>query len=68
MNIKSQRELQLLTEVERNARITQWSLSENLGVALGLTNLYLKRLAGQRYIAKSAGQGRRLGYRLTPRA
>ena len=67
MNVESQRELQLLTEVDRDARVTQRALAKNLGVALGLTNLYLKRLAGQRYIATSFGEGRRVGYRLTPR-
>lgn len=67
MNIEAQRELHLLTELDKDARVTQRSLAKNLGVALGLTNLYLKRLAGQRYIATSAVHGRCVGYRLTPR-
>ncbi|NJN36701.1 MAG: winged helix-turn-helix domain-containing protein [Nitrospiraceae bacterium] len=45
MNLQGQRDLLLLTEVERDGAVTQRSLATKLGVALGLTNLYLKRLA-----------------------
>jgi DNA-binding transcriptional regulator LsrR (DeoR family) len=50
MDIQSQRDLQLLNDVEQNAAVTQRSLARKLGVALGLTNLYLKRLARKGYI------------------
>ncbi len=50
MNLQGQRELRLLTELERDGTITQRSLATKLGVALGLTNLYLKRLARKGYI------------------
>ncbi|MEE9519937.1 MAG: winged helix-turn-helix transcriptional regulator, partial [bacterium] len=38
------RTLQLLTEIESEVKVTQRSLSKKLGIALGLTNAYLKRL------------------------
>src|SRR5438132_12965994 len=67
MDIQSQRDLQLLNEVERNAAVTQRSLSKNLGVALGLTNLYLKRLALKGYIKITTIPRNRIKYLLTPR-
>lgn len=63
---EGQRDLVLLSEVERNAAVTQRSLSSKLGVALGLTNLYLKRLARKGYIKITASPGNRIRYRLTP--
>ena len=50
MDIQSQRDLQLLNEVEQNAAVTQRSLARKLDVALGLTNLYIKRLARKGFI------------------
>lgn len=66
MNREGQRDLVLLSEVERNAAVTQRSLSSKLGVALGLTNLYLKRLARKGYIRIRASPGNRIQYLLTP--
>ncbi len=43
MILQGQRDLLLLAEVERDGAVTQRSLSTKLGVALGLTSLYLKR-------------------------
>ena len=48
MNLQGQRDLVLLTELERDGAVTQRTLATKLGVALGLTNLYLKRLARDR--------------------
>lgn len=56
----------LLSEVERDASVTQRSLSSKLGVALGLTNLYLKRLARKGYIKITTIPGNRIQYLLTP--
>ena len=67
MNIQAQRDLQLLNELERNAIVTQRSLARNLGVALGLTNLYLKRLARKGYIKITTIPRHRIKYLLTPR-
>src|SRR4051812_18247825 len=44
MDIEAHRDLKLLEAVEQDSRITQRSLSTKLGIALGLTNVYLKRL------------------------
>jgi Mn-dependent DtxR family transcriptional regulator len=50
MDMQAQWDLQLLNAVEQDAEITQRSLADKLGVVLGLTNLYLKRLARKGYI------------------
>src|SRR5437660_10716732 len=67
MDIQSQRDLQLLNEVERSAAVTQRSLARKLDVALGLTNLYLKRLARKGYIKITTIPRNRIKYLLTPR-
>ena len=67
MDIQAQRDLRLLNEVERNAAVTQRSLAHKLGVALGLTNLYLKRLARKGYIKITTIPRHRIKYLLTPR-
>jgi DNA-binding Lrp family transcriptional regulator len=67
MDLQGQRDLQLLNEVERDAGITQRSLATKLGVALGLTNLYLKRLARKGYIKITTIPSHRIKYLLTSR-
>lgn len=67
MDLQGQRDLQLLNEVERDAEITQRSLADKLGVALGLTNLYLKRLARKGYIKITTIPSHRIKYLLTPK-
>lgn len=67
VDIQGQRDLKLLTEVERNPCATQRSLAKNLGVALGLTNLYIKRLARKGYIKVTTIPSHRIKYLLTPR-
>ncbi|MDH5739319.1 MAG: winged helix-turn-helix domain-containing protein [Nitrospira sp.] len=66
MNLQGQRDLLLLTEVERDGAVTQRSLATKLGVALGLTNLYLKRLARKGYIKITTIPSQRVRYLLTP--
>lgn len=67
MNLQGQRDLLLLTAVERDGAVTQRSLATKLGVALGLTNLYLKRLARKGYIKVTTIPSHRVRYLLTPR-
>ena len=50
MDLQGQRDLLLLSELNRDGGATQRTLATKLGVALGLTNLYLKRLARKGYI------------------
>lgn len=64
--MQGQRDLLLLSEVEHDAGVTQRSLSLKLGVALGLTNLYLKRLARKGYIKITTIPRNRIQYLLTP--
>ncbi len=66
MNLQGQRDLLLLTELERDGAVTQRSLATKLGVALGLTNLYLKRLARKGYIKITTIPSHRIRYLLTP--
>jgi hypothetical protein len=67
MDIEAQRQLQLLEAVEEDSRVTQRGLSTRLGIALGLTNIYLKRLARKGYIKCVNVQSNRLTYLITPR-
>ena len=66
MNLQGQRDLFLLTELERDGSVTQRSLATKLGVALGLTNLYLKRLARKGYIKITTIPPYRVRYLVTP--
>lgn len=45
MERSHERDLQILTAIGEGTPLTQRALAERLGIALGLTNLYLKRLA-----------------------
>jgi len=67
MDVESRRDLQLLEALEQESRITQRSLSGRLGIALGLTNLYLKRLIRKGYIKCATVSPNRLVYSLTPK-
>ena len=66
MRVQGQRDLLLLSELERNASVSQRSLATKLGVALGLTNLYIKRLARKGYIKITTIPPHRIKYLLTP--
>jgi DNA-binding MarR family transcriptional regulator len=66
MNLQGQRDLLLLTELERDGTVTQRSLAVKLGVALGLTNLYVKRLARKGYIKITTIPSHRVRYLITP--
>jgi DNA-binding Lrp family transcriptional regulator len=67
MDIEAHRDLQLLEAVEQNARVTQRTLATKLGIALGLTNIYLKRLVRKGYIKCVNVQSNRITYLITPR-
>lgn len=66
MDQTSQRDLKILTEIAERQNITQRGLSRSLGIALGLTNLYLKRLVRKGYIKITTIPPNRLKYLLTP--
>jgi DNA-binding Lrp family transcriptional regulator len=67
MDIEAHRDLKLLEAVEQDSRITQRSLATKLGIALGLTNIYLKRLVRKGYIKCVNVQSNRITYLITPR-
>ena len=67
MDIEAHRDLKLLEAVEENSRVTQRSLATKLGIALGLTNVYLKRLVRKGYIKCVNVQSNRITYLITPR-
>ncbi len=56
----------ILDEVSKNGEVTQRGLSRRLGVALGLTNLYIKRLGKKGLIKVVNLKANRLRYELTP--
>jgi DNA-binding MarR family transcriptional regulator len=72
MERHAERDLEILTAIEEGRPLTQRDLAQRLGVALGLTNLYLKRLATKGYIKiaefpRKPAARKRLRYLLTPR-
>lgn len=66
MDLQGQRDLFLLSELDRDGGATQRTLAIKLDVALGLTNLYLKRLARKGYIKITTIPRNRIRYLLTP--
>jgi DNA-binding MarR family transcriptional regulator len=72
MERQTERDLEILTAIGEGTPLTQRVLAERLGVALGLTNLYLKRLAGKGFIKirefpSKPHARKRLRYVLTPK-
>src|SRR5436853_4537686 len=70
MEKSRERDLEILTAIGEGEPLTQRALAERMGVALGLTNLYLKRLATKGYIkiadfGKKPAARKRLRYLLT---
>ena len=68
----SERELEILTAIGERRPLTQRALAARMGVAVGLANLYLKRLAKKGYIKvvefpRKPSAGKRLRYLLTTR-
>jgi DNA-binding MarR family transcriptional regulator len=67
MDVESRRDLQLLEALEQVSSITQRTLATRLGMALGLTNLYVKRLIRKGYVKCVTVSPNRLIYSLTPK-
>ncbi len=59
--------LQLLNAVEENNSVTQRSLAQDLGIALGLANAYLKRCVRKGLIKVTQVPPNRYSYYLTPK-
>src|SRR2546421_12772076 len=72
MERHAERELAILTAIEEGRPLSQRALAQRLGVALGLTNLLLKRLAKKGFIKivefpRKPAARKRLRYLLTPK-
>lgn len=61
------RDLQLLEEIEQNPRVSQRELSSKFGIALGVTNACIKRMARSGLIRLRGFPPRRIAYYLTPK-
>ena len=66
MNPSTYRDMHLLTEVAQAPEATQRELSRRIGIALGLTNLMLRRLAKKGYIKITGTKRDRIRYLITP--
>src|SRR5437867_11653795 len=72
MKRHQERNLEILTAIGEGRPLTQRALAQRLGVALGLTNLYLKRLAKKGFIKitefpRKPHARKRLRYVVTPK-
>jgi predicted transcriptional regulator len=67
MDLEAHRDLKLLEAVQQNSHVTQRSLASKLGIALGLANIYLKRLMRKGFIKCVNVQPNRITYLITPR-
>jgi DNA-binding MarR family transcriptional regulator len=61
------RDLRFLQELERNPIVSQRELSHRFGIALGVTNACLRRMARKGWIRIRDLNPRRIGYYLTPK-
>jgi DNA-binding MarR family transcriptional regulator len=61
------RDLRLLEELERNPIVSQRELSHRFGIALGVTNACLRRMARKGWIRVRDLNPRKIGYYLTPK-
>lgn len=67
MNVETHRDLRLLEAVHKDGRVTQRGLASKLGIALGLANVYLKRMVHKGFIKVVNVQPNRITYLVTPR-
>ena len=67
MDVEARRNLQALEAIAADDHITQRTLAGQLGIALGLTNIYLKRLVRKGFVKCVNVQSNRLRYLLTPK-
>ena len=67
MDVEAHRDLRLLEAVQKDSRVTQRNLARQLGIALGLANIYLKRMIHKGFIKCVNVQPNRITYLVTPR-
>jgi DNA-binding MarR family transcriptional regulator len=61
------RDLQFLEEIEQNPKISQRELSHKFGIALGVTNACIKRMARRGLIILKGIPPRNIAYYITPK-
>jgi DNA-binding MarR family transcriptional regulator len=66
LNVHDQHTHRILTEIEASKRLSQRDLSRSLGIALGLTNLLLRRLVRKGWVRMVQVKPNRVVYLLTP--
>ena len=62
---ESRRDLTLLNSIEQDPDISQATLADTLGVAVGTTNWHLKRMIAKGYVKVKRMQRKKLRYILT---
>lgn len=62
----SNKDLQILSEIEGKAEISQRQLSRQVGISLGLTNMLLRNLVRKGYVRATQAGWKRWVYALTP--
>src|SRR5262245_63836924 len=67
MDVEEHRDLRALEAVQQDSRLTQRGLASKLGIALGLANIYLKRMIHKGYLKCVNVQPNRISYLITPR-
>ena len=60
------RELILLEQIESDPDVTQATLADQLGVAVGTVNRHIKRLVSKGYVKAKRAQRKKLRYIITP--
>lgn len=65
-NTFDQRELAILDVIEQNPDVTQATLAQRLGVAVGTVNWHIKRLVAKGYVKIQRAERRKLRYLITP--
>jgi DNA-binding MarR family transcriptional regulator len=66
MDAHRQYEHQILNAIDTSQSVSQRSLASSLGIALGLTNLLVRRLVGKGWVRVTRAHSNRVGYSLTP--
>lgn len=67
MQSGARRELEILTTIAEGGLVSQRSLARRVGIAVGLANLYVKRLTRKGYIKVTTIAPHRIKYLVTPR-
>jgi DNA-binding MarR family transcriptional regulator len=65
-SVEKVRDLNLLEHIEADPDITQASLADQLGVAVGTVNWHIKRLVEKGYVKVKRAQRKKLRYIITP--